>query len=189
MGKYGEKIGQCQKLCSASNEAMQFTHTQQIFKLCFPQKTQSTRFTDFCKNGAKMDLKNYSKLTALRCFLLLKIHSGRETTMFPGDLFQYYIILTVQIFFQMCKLNVSCCNTNRLLLICLEPVGKVTFSSLQQNCVTLGSNCVPIKYLLSPVSIHSLNNIFICHVVPTVSCWSVSFLTFIQCPEENTAFL
>lgn len=66
MGRCEEKIGQCWKLCSASNEAMQFTHTQQICKLCFVQKTQPTKFTDFSKNGAKMDLKNCPKLTALR---------------------------------------------------------------------------------------------------------------------------
>lgn len=117
MGKYRVKIGQWQKLHSASNEAMRFAHIQQIFKLCFPQKTQSPKFTDFSNNGAKMDLKNYSKLTAVRCFLLLKILSGRASTTFPGDLFQYYITLTVQIFFQMCKLSFSCCNSNRLFLV------------------------------------------------------------------------
>jgi len=39
------------------------------------------------------------KLTAFICFLLLKILHGRELTMFPGNLLQYYIMLTVQIFF------------------------------------------------------------------------------------------
>lgn len=121
MGKYGEKIDQCQKLRSASNEAMQFKHTQQIFKLCFPQKTQSTKFTDFSKIGAKADLKNYSKLKAFRSFLLLKLLNGREPTMFPGDLFQYYIMLMVQIFFQMCKLNFSCCNSDKLFLVLSAP--------------------------------------------------------------------
>lgn len=45
------------------------------------------------------------------------ILSGREPTIFPGDLFQYYIMLTAQIFFQMYKLNFSCCKSHRLLLV------------------------------------------------------------------------
>lgn len=117
IGKYEVEICQCWKLCSASNEAMQFIYVQQTFKLCFPQKTEFTKITDFSKNGAKMGLKIYSKLTALRCFILLKILSGRESTMLPGDLFQYYIKLTLQIFFQVCKLNFSCCSSNRLLVV------------------------------------------------------------------------
>lgn len=138
MGKCRVKIGQRQQLHSASNEAMRFTHIQQIFKLCFPQKTQSTKFTDFSNNGAKMDLKNYSKLTAVRC---LKDTQWRSQEIYSSTTlclqFKYFSKCVNWIF-------LAATQTDYFLSYLPWTCRKVTSTSLEQNCLTLGSNHVPI---------------------------------------------
>lgn len=122
-----------------------------------------------------MHLKNVSKLTTLKCFLLLKLLSGRKSPKFP-DLFQYYIMVSVQMFFQTCKLIFFFLQlqqiTSYLPWICKK--GHFTFFTTKL-CIW-GSNCIPI---------HSLSHSCTCCIALTTSCCSVSFLKSIQYPDEN----
>lgn len=145
MGKYRVKIGQWQKLHSASNEALRFAHIQQIFKLCFPQKTQSPKFTDFSNNGEKMYLKNYSKLTAVRCFLLLKITVAGHLQC-SQEIYSSATLCLQFKYFSKCVnwVFLAATQTDYFLSYLPWTCRKVTSTSLEQNCLTLGSNHVPI---------------------------------------------